>query len=140
MKIFQSDKWVYYSVDNFVAFDNDNFGKWMFFFDNVTYAEQICRLAVQSGVCKRAKHANDAGGICGFYTNADDIATHETILRFMLSNNLIRKTKSGKYFDISFKYEEENPDNTARTPLKLSDFVDLESGQFKPVYIQQRIC
>ena len=57
MKITQSDKWVYYTSESYRGFGRQ-FGKWMFYFDNVVFAEQVCRIAVADGVTVRAKHAN----------------------------------------------------------------------------------
>lgn len=144
MKTTVSDKWVYYTADNFKGFLGNSFGKWMFYFDNPDYAERICTVAVCDGVTKRAKHANASQGIGGFYTDADNYAEHRAIIDYMLRNNLIRRAANGKYFDIAFKYEladdEASTPTLPRTPLRLSDFIDLSDGTFKPVRIQQRLC
>ena len=39
------------------------------------------------------------------YINGNDGEGHIRVLRFLLENGLIRKTKSGKLYDISFKYD-----------------------------------
>lgn len=144
MKTTVSDKWVYYTADNFKSFLGNSFGKWMFYFDNPDYAEQICTVAVRDGVTKRAKHANASQGIGGFYTTADNYTEHRTIIAYMLRNNLIRRAANGKYFDIAFKYEladdEASTPTLPRTSLRLSDFIDLSDGTFKPVRIQQCLC
>lgn len=140
MKITQSDKWVYYTSESYHGFDR-HFGKWMFYFDNTVFAEQVCRIAVADGITVRAKHANLESGIGGFYANADDYQAHMRILRFMLANDLVRKTTSGKYFDISFKYEDvDGCDAEGRIKIKLSDFFDLSDGSPKPIYVQDKIC
>jgi dipeptidyl aminopeptidase/acylaminoacyl peptidase len=39
------------------------------------------------------------------YLNGNDKEGHTRVLRYMLDNGLIRKTKSGKLYYISFKYD-----------------------------------
>lgn len=53
----------------------------------------------------------------------------------MLDNGLIRKTKSGKLFYISFKYDSQTyagkyKGGVFAGEIKLAVFVDLESGKF----------
>ena len=54
----------------------------------------------------------------------------------MLDNGLIRKTKSGKLYYISFKYDSQTYAGKYKGggvfagEIKLADFVDLESGKF----------
>lgn len=56
-------------------------------------------------------------------------------LRHMLDNELIRKTKSGKLYNISFKYDSQTYAGKCKGSdyaegIKLADFVDLETGEF----------
>lgn len=51
----------------------------------------------------------------------------------MLDNGLIRKTKSGKLYSISFKYDSQTYAGKYKGcgftgEIKLADFVDLETG------------
>lgn len=53
----------------------------------------------------------------------------------MLDNGLVRKTKSGKLYNISFKYDAETYAGKYKGSgfagkIKLADFVDLETGEF----------
>ena len=53
----------------------------------------------------------------------------------MLENGLIRKTKTGKLYNISFKFDSETfagkyKGNGFSGKIKLADFVDLETGEF----------
>lgn len=57
------------------------------------------------------------------------------MLRYMLDNRLIRKTKSGKLYKISFKYDSQTHAGKYKGSgfageIKLADFVDLETGEF----------
>ena len=60
----------------------------------------------------------------------------------MLDNGLVRKTKSGELYNISFEYDSEtysgkykgngfsDKGNGFSGKIKLADFVDLETGEF----------
>lgn len=53
----------------------------------------------------------------------------------MLDNGLIRKRKSGKPYNISFKYDSQTYAGKYKGSgfsgeIKLADFVDLETGEF----------
>lgn len=54
----------------------------------------------------------------------------------MLNNGLIKKTKSGKLYSISFKYDSQTYAGKYKGgggftgEIKLADFVDLETGEF----------
>lgn len=72
-------------------------------------------------------------GFC-FYANGDDVENHKRIIRFLLENGLIRRTKMGKLYNISFKFDhqtkmgEYGADFNGK--IKLDQFVDLQTGQF----------
>lgn len=76
----------------------------------------------------------DSGVIC-FYVNGDDTENHKRVIRFMMENNLIRKTKKGTYYNISFKFDKQTScreygaDFEGR--LKLENFIDLQTGEFR---------
>ena len=114
-------------------------GKWMYFFDDQQYAMDICEKAIQEGVCYECKcsdlevQATPTGVIC-FYLNGDDIENHRRVIEFMLRNNLVRKTKTGRYYNNSFKF-----DNQTRAgeygadfegKIKLSEFINLTTGEW----------
>ena len=52
----------------------------------------------------------------------------------MMDNNLIRKTKAGKLYNISFKYDNQTRAGEYGTAftgeIKLEHFVDLQTGKF----------
>lgn len=69
-----------------------------------------------------------------FYCNYDDIERHKKIIKFMMKNNLIQKTKTGRYYNISYKLEDQTQrreygDNFIPI-LKLENFIDLYTGKF----------
>ena len=117
----------------------DKCGKWMYFFDDQEIAQKICQKAIDKGVCYECKctdmelTAQPTGVIC-FYLNGDDIENHKRVIAFMMDNNLIKKTKTGRYYNNSFKF-----DNQTRAgeygadfegKIKLDQFIDLQTGEW----------
>ena len=71
------------------------------------------------------------------YIECDDLPAHKRVLQFMLENNLIQKTKAGKLFNISFKLDDQTRAGEYgadfKSEIKLADFVDLYTGEWKNV-------
>lgn len=134
-------RWSFY-IDTELApgLDDHTCGKWMFYFNDIEFAEEICRKAVLEEAVAECKHTSvgdlerKGSGVVCFYLNADDVAAHRRVITFMLDNGLVRKTKSGKLFNMPFKLDKQTRageyglDFEAR--IKLEDFVDLETGEF----------
>ncbi len=112
----------------------DKCGKWMYRPYDLTFARKICSKAVEENIVEQAKHSND-GGVCCFYLNIDDTAGHKRVIEFFLQNQLIPKTKAGKYRNISFKLDSQTRAGQYGKDfvpkLTLADILDLETGQFK---------
>lgn len=114
-------------------------GKWMYFFDNQELAQNICQKAIDEKVCYICKctdmetQASPTGVVC-FYLNGDDLENHKRVIRFMITNNLISKTKKGKYYNISFKFDKQTRAGKYGADfegkIKLDQFVDLMTGAF----------
>lgn len=117
----------------------DKCGKWMYFFDDQEFAQKICQKAIDEGACYECKctdmelTAQPTGVIC-FYLNGDDIENHKRVIQFMMANDLIQKTKTGRYYNNSFKF-----DNQTRAgeyganfegKIKLEQFIDLKTGEW----------
>lgn len=135
MKIIENMAWVYYVNERECSsFDDHKVGKWMYFFDNAEFAKKICKEAVEQGVVAEAKHSNSSKGVCCFYLNCDDTATHKRVLTYFIENHLIRKTKTGKLFNISFKLDEQTRAGEYgadfKGDIKLENFVDLNTGEW----------
>ena len=138
--------WSFYiDIDRQKELLTDKCGKWMYFFDNseqgIAFAKSICEKAVKTGAAIESKHTDEQrvkmtgqGGVCCFYCNGDDIEAHKKILSFFLENNMIRKTKTGKLYNISFKYDSQTHNSEYgkefSSEIKLEDFVNLETGEF----------
>lgn len=144
MKIFSVPGWVVYADENSVQkIDVDKGGKWEYFFKNqyLDFAEKICKEAVEKGIVVESKHTDKkvseikGTGVCCFYLNDDDIQGHKRIIQFFIDNNLIRKTKAGKYYNIPFKYNSQTRANQYgddfKAEIKLENFMNLETGEWK---------
>lgn len=141
--------WIYYYSEDYT--DNktsyDSVGKWMYFFKSNIISDviNICQQAIEDSACESCKHTNveetglPTGVIC-FYCDGFNINAHKNILNFMLKNNLIQKTKTGKLYNISFKFDNQTRNheygNNFKGFIKLADFLDLMSGKF---YNDERI-
>ena len=74
----------------------------MYFFGDRTFVESVCKAAIEEGIVEECKHNNNNEGVSCFYLNDDDIEGHRRVIEFFIKNDLIRKTKTGKLYNISF--------------------------------------
>lgn len=127
--------WVFYVGENHESLEEHKCGKWMYFFGDESYADEMCRKAVENEVCVEAKHSDAVEGVCCFYLNGDDISAHKRVIQFFIDNNLIRKTKAGKLYNISFKFDDQTRageyGGDFKGEIKLEQFIDLQSGEWK---------
>lgn len=76
----------------------------------------------------------ESTGVICFYLNCDDIENHKRVIKFMMDNDLIRKTKTGKFYNNSFKFNNQTRageyGNDFEGKLKLDQFIDLTTGKF----------
>ena len=110
----------------------------MHFFDNQEFAVSVCEKAIAENVCYECKCTDMAftgfktGVIC-FYLNGDDTENHQRIIRFMIDNGLIQKTKAGGFYNISFKFDDQTRAGEYGADfegkIKLSQFIDLNTGE-----------
>lgn len=137
MKVIDLGGWRFFVGDD-RSFDRDKTGKWMYFFkgpEGRKFTEERCREAVEQGIVAEAKCTDSqVEGTSCFYLNIDDKERHKRILQYFLDHNMIRRTKTGKLYNISFKL-----DNQTRAgeygadykgELKLEDFLDLNTGRW----------
>ena len=137
--------WTFYlDTDRQAELDTDKCGKWMYFFDNsekgISFAKDICEKAVKVGAAIETKHTHEdfvrilGSGVCCFYCNGADIEAHKKIISFFLENEMIRKTKKGKLYNISFKYDTQTHNNEYGdefvSAIKLENFLNLETGEW----------
>lgn len=131
--------WFFFLSGEEDKLDKDKCGKWMYFFDNQEYAKDICTKAIEEKVCYECKctdmeSTGKSTGVLCFYLNCDDVANHKRVIDFMIKNDLIKKTKTGRYYNNSFKL-----DNQTRAgeygadfegTIKLEEFIDLNTGEW----------
>lgn len=126
--------WIFYLSGEVSRLDRHKCGKWMYFFNHKEFAVQICEEAVANGICMEAKHTDAIEGVCCFYLNCDDVEGHRRILSYFIKNGLIRKTKTGKLYNISFKLDDQTRAGEYgfgfHSEIKLEQFVNLNTGEF----------
>lgn len=131
--------WCWFIKNNKNLPKRDKAGKWMHFSDNEDRMIEICKKAISEDVCAICKCTDmklrkcDTGVIC-FYINGDNYEGHCKVIQFMMDNGLIKKTKGGRYYNISYKFDEQTRENmygqNFHPQIKLSDFIDLETGKW----------
>lgn len=135
--------WVFYvDTEKEPSLHTPYVGKWMYFFDSddFDFADEICKKAVANCVVAEAKRTDDMmlliqkTGVCCFYCNGNDMDAHKKVLAFFLEEELIRRTKSGKLYNISFKLDAQTLagqyQDDFKAAIKLADFVDLNTGEW----------
>ena len=130
--------WCWYLSGQEDKIEKHKCGKWMCFFDNQEFAQKICQEALETGVCYECKctdmevQMTDTGVIC-FYLNGGDIENHYRVIDFMIQHDLIRMTKSGRYYNNSFKFDNQTRAGEYSTDfegmIKLNEFINLETGE-----------
>ena len=133
MEIFKVLNWIKYVGDD-VQFDENKVGKWMYYFNDKDFISKVCIDVIESKIVAVAKHSNAEEGVACFYLNCDDIDTHKKIITFLIDNNMIRKTKTGRLYNMSFKLDTQTLSgeygDDFYSDIKLSKFIDLDSGKW----------
>lgn len=133
--------WSFYiDIELAPGLDENRCGKWMFYFNDIEFAEEVCRKAALGIVFAECKHSSfksvieNGRGVACFYLNLDDAEAHHRVIAFMLEHGLVRKTKSGKLYNIGFKLDDQTRAGEYgagfKTRITLSDSADLESCEF----------
>ena len=134
MQIIKQFGWVYYVGETADQLDEHKCGKWMYFFGDRQFVEKICREAIEQNIVEECKHRNADDGVSCFYLNDDDLEGHRRVIEFFIKNDLIRKTKKGKLYNISFKHDTQTLageyGEDYHSDIKLEEFVNLETGEW----------
>ena len=134
MEIKENIAWVFYIGDT-TQLIKDKVGKWMYFFGDRKFIEKICKECVEKSIVSEAKHSNADTGVACFYTNIDDMESHKKILKYFIENNMIKKTKTGKFYNISFKLDSQTLEGKYGddfvAEIKLDQFLNLDTGEWK---------
>ena len=136
MKILDLGGWRFFIGDD-SGFVKEKVGKWMYFFrdeEGRQFTEQCCCEAVEQEIVWEAKCSEGNEGVACFYLNIDDIERHKRILQYFLDHDMIRRTQTGKLYNISFKLDDQTRagayGNDFRAELKLGDLMDLNTGKW----------
>jgi hypothetical protein len=133
MKIVQQFDYVYYIEDDSFLEPN-KVGKWMYFFSDKKFVAKICKEAVEKGIVSESKHSNANKGLACFYLNCDDMVAHKKVISFLIENNLIRRTKTGRLYNISFKLDKQTLageyGEDFHSEIKLEKFINLDTGKW----------
>lgn len=134
MRVFMSPSWVSFAGDDSGCLDEHKCGKWMYFFSDKEFVGNLCKDAIRTSVVSNCKHTNAESGVACFYLNYDDVEAHKKILLYFLEHNLIRRTKTGKLYNISFKLDNQTRagkyGDKFKSDITLSKFVDLYTGKW----------
>lgn len=135
----RSNGWCWYITDKAKLLETHKCGKWMIYFNNQDFAMNICEKAIKENICYECKCTDmeltgSISGVICFYLNGDDMECHHKIIKFMLDNKLIRKTKTGRLFNISFKFDDQTRagqyGDDFSGEIKLSQFINLNTGEW----------
>lgn len=133
METIHSMGWIFY-VNDKPIFDSNKVGKWMYFFDDKNFVAEICKKAVNNHIVEEAKHSDDTAGVACFYLNCDDLDAHKRVIAYFLENNLIKKTKKGRLYNISFKFDKQTKareyGENFHSNIKLENFINLDTGEW----------
>ena len=130
--------WYWFGTEEKYKFDKEKCGKWMHFFKDQDFAISICRKAIEERACYECKCSDlalqgEKGVIC-FFLNGDDLDNHKRVIEFMLKNDLIQKTKTGRLFNISFKFDSQTRAQEYGADfegkIKLAEFINLNTGEW----------
>ena len=98
----------------------------------------ICEKAITEKVCYECKCTDieltgaESGVIC-FYLNGDDIENHHRVIQFMMDNKLIQRTKTGRLYNISFKFDDQTRaceyGDGFESRIKLEQFINLNRDE-----------
>ncbi|OUO60199.1 hypothetical protein [Olsenella sp. An270] len=139
----ENQNWVYYiDTERVNELNLKRCGKWMYMTADLEHAEKLVREAVITGAVIEAKRSTAAHmalsrsgtGVCCFYLNGDDAKAHHRAIEFLLGHNLVRRTKAGRLYNVSFKFDEQTRageyGDDFHAKICLADFVDLDTGEF----------
>ena len=135
--------WYWFTSGKENELTSDKCGKWMHFFSDQDFAIKICQKAIDEDVCVECKCSDlemnlkykmDKTGVICFYLNGDNIDSHKKVLRFMIDNDLVRRTKSGRLYNISFKFDSQTVKGEYGADyegnIKLSQFLNLDTSEW----------
>ena len=136
--MYKRQGWCWYITEKAKLLERHKCGKWMYFFNDQEFAMNICEKAITEKVCYECKCTDieltgaESGVIC-FYLNGDDIENHHRVIQFMMDNKLIQRTKTGRLYNISFKFDDQTRaceyGDGFESRIKLEQFINLNRDE-----------
>ena len=140
--------WCYYGIhtaQNPVFKETDNIGKFMTFGkgDFPNEMQELILKAIKQGITPLIKHTDldaldfnprskDGSWVIIWYSTDEEKAL-KSLARFLIGHGFVAKTKSGKYYNISFKYDEQTRNGEYgeqfKSSIRLADLIDLNTGE-----------
>lgn len=123
-----------------------NVGKFMTFIQGSVSDElqSLVLKAIEQGATTHVKHTNPGSvgmsplakgdtSVIVWYSS-DDKESLKRLASFMVENGLVPRTKKGRYYNISFKYDIQTTSGeygaNFKSAIKLHDLMDLNTGVF----------
>ncbi|MGD6874212.1 hypothetical protein ACQCU1_18785 [Sutcliffiella horikoshii] len=146
---YRTGGWCYYGIntDQNPAFkDTDNVGKFMTFGKGILSNEtqELIINAINQGITPLIKHTDmstinfnpqskDGTWVIVWYSN-DEEKNLKGLAKFLINHRLVAKTKSGRYYNISFKYDKQTQNGEYgqqfKPSISLKDLMNLNTGEF----------
>ena len=136
--------WCWYGTNTFR--ETDNVGKFMTFVqdDISNEMQELILKAIKKGVTPLVKHTDPDklafnpyakdGSLAIIWYSTDEEKALKGLAKFLIDHGLVAKTKSGRYYNISFKYDKQTRNGEYgeqfNSSISLKDLMDLNTGEF----------
>ncbi|CAM5579311.1 hypothetical protein SAFG77S_09066 [Streptomyces afghaniensis] len=148
---YRNPGWCYYgtnTVQNPAFKETDNVGKFMTRVqgDISDELQELIVKAIKEGVTPLVKHTDPNPEILAFnpfskdgslmiiWYSTDEKESLKGLAKFLVDHGIVRKTKAGRYYNISFKYDKQTRNGEYGEDFKptitLKDLMDLDTGEF----------
>jgi hypothetical protein len=141
--------WCYYGINtaqNPAFKETDNVGKFMTFGQGelTNEMQELILKAINQGITPLIKHTDfdtldlnphsrDGSWVIVWYSTDEEKAL-KGLAKFLIDHGLVAKTKSGRYYNISFKYDKQTRNGEYgeqfKSSISLKDLIDLNTGEF----------
>ena len=146
---YRTGGWCYYGINtaqNPAFKETDNVGKFMTFGqgDISIELQELILMAIKQGITPLIKHTDldmpdfnprskDGSWVIIWYSTDEEKAL-KGLAKFLIDHGLVAKTKSGRYYNISFKYDKQTRageyGEKFKQSISLEDLIDLNTGEF----------
>ena len=139
MEILDMPGWRFFiDEENISELNGPKTGKWMYFYNNAedrVFAEARCKESVERGIVAEAKvSVQPLEGVSCYYLKIDDLEGHKKVIQYFIEHDMIRRTKAGKLYNLSFKLNAQTRSGeygeSFEAKLKLEDLLDLNTGKW----------